>query len=83
MKGKWIETLALLSNVHQDEFEEVYAEAVDPGDAIITIQHGLIRARVRDPLQDGLLLALPDDFGQRCMVGPGRYWFPAEDWARG
>ena len=34
-----------------------------------------------DPHQDGLLLLpLKDDFGQRCMVGPGRYWLPAEDW---
>lgn len=30
---------------HRDEFEEVYAEAVDPGDAIIATQHGLARAR--------------------------------------
>ncbi len=80
MRGKWIEAFALLGSVHQDEFEEVYAGAVDPGDGIV-MHHGLVRARVPDPHQDGLLLlALKDDFGQRCRVGPGRYWFPAEDW---
>ena len=80
MIGEWRDAFALVSSIHQDEFEEVYAGAVDPDDASM-MHHRMVRARVPDPHQDGLLLlALRDDFGQRCMVGPGRYWFPAEDW---
>ena len=81
MSGGWLDAFALVSSVHQDEFERAYMEAVDPRDATILIERGLVRARVRCPYEDGLLLlALPDDLGQRCMVGPGRYRFPAEDW---
>ena len=80
MSGGWLDAFALVSSIHQDEFEQAYVEAVGPGDSSM-MHHRLVRARVPDPHQDGLLLlALKDDFGQRCMVGPGRYWFPAEDW---
>jgi hypothetical protein len=69
---------ALLSSAHQDEFEEVCAEAIDAGDAII-MRHDLLRVRVRDPHEEFmLLLALPDDCAQRCRVGPGRYMFPPD-----
>ncbi|CAA9229977.1 MAG: hypothetical protein AVDCRST_MAG08-1048 [uncultured Acetobacteraceae bacterium] len=44
MKGKWTEASALISSVHQDEFERVCVEAVDPGDAIM-LHHRLVRAR--------------------------------------
>ena len=80
MNGDWIEAFALLSGVHEDDFEEALAEGVDPRDATV-IHYGLVRARVRDPQEDFLLLmALKGDLAQRCRVGPGRYWFPAERW---
>ncbi len=53
MRG-WIEAFAVVSSTHQDEFELVFVEAVDPHDATICVQHGL--ARARDPYEDGLLL---------------------------
>ncbi len=41
------------------------------------MRHDLLRVRVRNPHEDVLLLlALPDDSGQRCRVGPGSYAFP-------
>ena len=78
MSGVWTSALALLSAVHQDEFEEVCVGAIGVGDAVI-IRHDLLRVRVRNRDEDFLLLmALPDDLGQRCRVGPGGYLFPAE-----
>ena len=78
MSAGWIEAFAFLSSVHQDEFEEVCAGAIGTGDATI-IRHDLLRVRVRDPDEDGmLLLALPGDLAQKCRAGPGRYLFPAE-----
>ncbi len=69
---------ALLSSTHQDEFEEVCMEAINPGDAII-MRHDLLRVRVGDPEEDGVvLLAMPGDLAQRCRVGPGSYVFPPE-----
>jgi len=77
--GRWTSAFAVLSSVHQDEFEEVCAEALGVGDAVIIIRRDVLRVRVRDPGQEGvLLLALPGDLGQRCRFGPGRYVFPAE-----
>lgn len=71
-----IRAFALLSSTHQDEFEEVCAAAIETGDAII-MRHDLLRVRVRDPQEEVLLLlALPDDIGQRCRVAPGSYAFP-------
>ncbi len=69
---------ALLSSKHQDEFEEVYAEVIHPTEAII-MRHDLLRVRVRNSEDEfWLLMALPDDSGQRCRVGPGSYAFPPE-----
>ena len=76
MSGHGVRAFALLSSTHQDEFEEVCMEAINPGDAII-MRHDLLRVRVRDPAEEiVLLMALPDDSGQRCRVGPGSYAFP-------
>jgi hypothetical protein len=80
MSDSGTHAFALLSSTHQDEFEEVCAQAISAGEAII-MRHDLLRVRVRDPHEEFLLLlALPDDFAQRCRVGPGRYVFPPE-WA--
>ena len=41
------------------------------------MRHDLLRVRVRDRSDEVLmLLALPDDSGQRCRVGRGSYAFP-------
>ena len=77
MSENWLEAFALVSSAHQDEFEEVCAGAIDAGDAI-TMRHDLLRVRVRSRDDEiVLLLALPDDSGQRCRVGPGSYAFPS------
>jgi hypothetical protein len=76
MSAGWTSAFAVLASVHQDEFEEVCAEAIDVGDAVI-IRRDVLRLRVRDPAQEvALLLALPGDLGQRCRYAPGRYVFP-------
>ena len=80
MNGGWIDAFAVLSKRHEDRFDAAVAEAVDPCDAIVTSQDWL-RVRVRDFHEDGsLLVALPGDLGQRCMVGPGLYVPPPERW---
>ena len=80
MSGVWIDAFAGFSRTHEADFDAACAEAVSPGDAIVTLQDRL-RVRVRDPHEDGmLLLALPGDLAQRHRVGPGRYDFPEECW---
>ncbi len=75
MSGRGERALALLSSTHQDEFEQVCVEAIGTGNAII-MRHDLLRVRVRSLDEFMLLMALPDDFGQRHRVGPGSYAFP-------
>jgi hypothetical protein len=78
VSARWISAFAVLSSVHQDEFEEVCVEAIDVGDAVI-IRRDVLRVRVRDPEEDFMLLmAMPGDLGQRCRFAPGRYVFPPE-----
>lgn len=79
MKG-CIEAFVVLGRTHENEFDAAYAEVVDPCDVIVTLRNW-IRVRVRNRDEDGsLLLGLPGDLGQRRMVRPGVYVFPAEHW---
>ena len=80
MSHGWIDAFAVLSATHEAEFEAVCEGAICPYDATV-IPHPFLRVRVRN-LTDAIVLALalPDDFGKRCRVGPGRYVFPPE-WA--
>jgi hypothetical protein len=80
MSHGWIDAFAVLNATHEAEFEAVCEEAICPYDATV-IPHPFLRVRVRN-LTDKIVLALalPDDFGKRCRVGPGSYVFPPE-WA--
>jgi hypothetical protein len=78
VSDSWVEAFALVSSAHQDEFEEVCAAAIDTGDAII-MRHDLLRVRVRDPAEEGVLLLALTRCGQHHRVAPGSYGFPA-DW---
>ena len=80
MSHGWIDAFAVLSATHEAEFEAACEEGVGPCDATV-IPHPFLRVRVRRPEDEiVLVLALPDDSGQRCRVGPGSYVFPPE-WA--
>ena len=80
MSHGWIDAFAVLSATHEAEFEAACEEAICPYDATV-IPHPFLRVRVRN-LTDKIVLALalPDDFGKRCRVGPRSYVFPPE-WA--
>ena len=77
MRENWIEASALVSSAHQDESEEVCAAAIDAGDAII-MRRDLLRVRVRDPAEEGVLLLALTRCGQHHRVAPGSYGVPAE-----
>ena len=80
MSHGWIDAFAVLSATHEAEFEAACEEAICPYDATV-VPHPFLRVRVRHPDDEiVLVLALPDDFGKRCRVGPGSYVFPPE-WA--
>ena len=78
MNGEWMRAFALVSKTHQDQFEEVYVEAIDPGDAII-MRHDFLRVRLRDPTEEVLLMMGLTRCGQHHRAAPGGYGFPA-DW---
>ena len=78
MSRGWIDAFAVISATHEAEFGAACEEAICPYDATV-IPHPFLRVRVRHPVDDIiLLLALPDDSGLRCRVGPGSYLFPPE-----
>ncbi|MBD0272901.1 MAG: hypothetical protein ICV73_13355 [Acetobacteraceae bacterium] len=80
MRSGWLDAFAVLSATHEADFEAACEEAICPLDATV-IPHPFLRVRVRNPEDETILwVALPDDFGPRCRVEPGRYVFPPE-WA--